>query len=487
MSAVPQASKVPVATIAAIAAAALLLAGCAGVAPDGGFGTVAAGTRERIGAEPRIARDDAAARALQQEVRAMLAGPLDMDGAVRVALLNHPGLQASYWQVGIAQADLMQASRLRNPGFGFRRVGGGGDIEIERSVTVGLAGALTLPLASRLEARRFEQVKLEVAYAIERHAAQTRGAWVDAVAAGQALDYARRVDAAARASADLAGRMANAGNMNRLELARQQLFQAETAATLARAGRQAVDARERLTRLLGLWGQDTLYTLPAHLPELPAAPAELAEIERIALAQRLDVRAARLDAEASAANLGLTRATRFVNALEIGAAGKSESGQPHERGYELNIELPLFDWGGARNAKAEAIYMQAVNRVAQAAVTARSEARAGYLGYRNAWEVAAHYRDTIIPLRKRISQEVLLRYNGMLASSLELLADSREQASAVSHYIDALKEFWTAHAELEAALGARVGAQPPAPATPAAQEAHGAGTHGTDMHKEHAE
>jgi outer membrane protein TolC len=474
MKSIPRGAGSSGSVIAALATV-LLLAGCASVAPDGGFGAVAAGTRERIGAEPRIARDAAAMAALQQEVRAMLAAPLDMNGAVRVALLNNPGLQASYWQVGIAQADLVQASRLRNPALAFRRVGGGGDIEIERTLTFNLIGALTTPLASRLEARRFEQVKLDVAYAIEQHAAQTRRAWVDAVAAAQALDYARQVDAAAQASADLAGRMARAGNMSQLELSRQQLFQAETAATLARAGRQAVNAREHLTRLLGLWGQDTHYTLPAHLPELPAAPAELPEVERIALEQRLDVRAAKADAQATASNLGLTRATRFVNALDIGAVSKSETGLPREHGYELSIELPLFDWGGARTAKAEAIYMQAVQRVSQAAVTARSEARAGYLGYRNAWEVAAHYRDTIIPLRKRISHEVLLRYNGMLASSLELLADSREQARAVADYIDALKEFWTAHAELEAALGARVNA---GATNPVAEQ---------NTHKEHAE
>lgn len=454
---------------AAAIAAALALAGCAGVAPDGGFGAVASSTRDRIGAEPRIARDDASSRALRENVRALLAAPLDMDGAVRVALLNNPGLQATYWQVGIAQADLVQASTLRNPALGFKRVGGGGDIEIERTLTVNLVGVLTTPLASRLEARRFEQVKLDVAWAIEQHAAQTRRAWVEAVAASQALDYARQVDAAAQASADLAGRMAKAGNMSQLDLARQQLFQAESAATLARTGKAAVNAREQLTRLLGLWGQDTAYTLPAHLPELPAAPAELPNVERIALEGRLDVRAARFDAQATASSLGLTRATRFINALELGAVSKSETGLPREHGYELSIELPLFDWGGARTAKAEAVYMQAVQRVAQAGVTARSEARAGYLDYRNAWEVAAHYRDTIIPLRKRISGEVLLRYNGMLASSLELLADSREQAAAVASYIEALKDFWTAHANLEAALGARVGAAAP------------------NTHKEHAE
>jgi outer membrane protein TolC len=440
-------------------AAAALLSGCASVAPDGGFGALAQSTRDRIGAEPRMARDETQVRALQENVRAILVQPLDMDGAVRVALLNNPGLQASYWKVGIAQAELVQASRLQNPALDFKRIGGGGDIEIERTLGFNLLGTLLTPLASRLEARRFEQVKLEVAAEIERHAAETRRAWVDAVAAAQALEYARQVGAAAAASAELAGRMARAGSMSKLDLAREQLFHAETGAALAHAGKGAVAARERLTRLLGLWGEDAQYTLPPHLPALPAAPAVLDNVERVALEQRLDVQAAKADAESTAANLGLTRTTRFINALDLAWVNKTESGAPTARGYELTLELPLFDWGGARVARAEATYMQAVQRVAQAAVTARSEARESYLDYRNAWDVAAHYRDHIIPLRKQISQEVLLRYNGMLASPQELLADAREQADAVSAYIEALKAFWTAHANLEATLGARIKGQ----------------------------
>ena len=231
-----------------------LLAGCATVAPDGGFGSVAGATRERIGAEPRLARDDAAGRALAQSVQAMLAKPLGMDDAVKVAVLANPGLQASYWKVGIAQADVAQAGRLQNPVLDFKHVSYGGDVAIERTFTVNLVRLLTMPLASRLEARRFEQVKLEVAREIEQHARDTRIAWVEAVAANQALAYARQVDAAAEASADLAGRMAKAGNMSQLDLAREQVFHAESQAAEARAGKQAVAAREKLTRLLGLWG-----------------------------------------------------------------------------------------------------------------------------------------------------------------------------------------------------------------------------------------
>jgi outer membrane protein TolC len=344
---------------------------------------------------------------------------------------------------------------------------------IERTFTLNLIGLLTMPLESRLEARRFEQVKLEVAREIEQHAHDTRVAWVEAVAAAQSLEYARQVNAAAEASAELAERMSRAGNMSQLDLAREQLYHAEAGAALARAGQQAAASREKLTRLLGLWGKQAQYSLPGHLPELPAAPARLEDIERIALTQRLDVQAAKADAGATASDLGLSRTTRFINVLDLGYVNQTTSNVPTARGYELTLELPLFDWGDARVARAEGVYMQAVHRVAQAAVNARSEARESYLGYRTAYDVAAHYRDHIIPLRKRISQEVLLRYNGMLLSSQDLLADSREQASAVSAYIDALKEFWTAHADLEAALGVRLGAQD--------------GVRQEQKHKEHAE
>jgi outer membrane protein TolC len=341
----------------------------------------------------------------------------------------------------------------------YKHLANGGDVAIERTFTANLIGLLTMPLASRLEARRFEQVKLEVAREIEQHARDTRVAWVEAVAAAQALEYARQVGAAAEASAELAERMARAGNMSQLDLAREQLFHAEAGAALARAGKEAVASREKLTRLLGLWGKDAQYSLPGRLPELPAAPARLEDIERIALSQRLDVQAAKADAEATAADLGLTRTTRFVNVLDLGYVDQTAPRVPTARGYELTLELPLFDWGDTKVARAEGVYMQAVNRVAQAAVNARSEARESYLDYRTAYDVATHYRDHIIPLRKRISQEVLLRYNGMLLSAQDLLSDSREQASAVSAYIDALKEFWTAHAKLEAALGVRLDAE----------------------------
>jgi outer membrane protein TolC len=446
----------------------MLVAGCAGVTPDGGFDAVARGAQARGKPEPKIMRSEADERAIQGTVRALLARPLAMEDAVRIALLNHPGLQASYWDVGIAQADLAQAARLQNPSFGFKRLsGGGGALEIERSLSLGLVNALTLPLSKRVESARFESARLAVGIEIERHALETRRAWIEAVAAHQGLAYARRVHAAANASAELMGRMSRSGNASQLDLAREQVFHAEANAGMARAGAQATASRERLTRLLGLWGADTGFTLPERLPELPAAAADIPDPERLAIERRLDVQAARHDAQALAQNLGLTRATRFVNVFELGYERKRETDAPRSSGYAISLELPLFDWGTARVARAEASYMQSLRRVAEAAVNARSRARERYLAYRAAYDLARHYRDTVLPLRKQVSNEVLLRYNGMLASTFDLLTDAREQAAAVNATIDAQKEFWSAHASLEEALGG-----PPAPIAGATHKEH---------------
>ena len=139
----------------------------------------------------------------------------------------------------------------------------------------------------------------------------------------------------------------------------------------------------------------------------------------------------------------------------MGYQRNSETGQPRQTGYEIELRLPIFDWGGARVARADHTYMQAVNRAADVAIRARSEVRESYTAYRTAFDLARHYRDEIVPLRKRISEENLLRYNGMLISVFELLADARQQVAAVNAYLDALRDFWHADASLQFALTGR--------------------------------
>ena len=432
--------------------AAFALSACAGFSADGGFAGVESAAKDRLGKDVKWAKTDADRDALEKRVTELLAKPLSADDAVQIALLNNKGLQAAFAELGITEAELVQAGRLPNPGFSFGRLTRGNEVEIERGIHFNLARLLAMPLISEVEGRRFARVQSEATQQMLSLASQTRKAWIAAVAAGETVGYMQQVRQAAEAGAELGRRMAQAGNWNKITQAREQSFYADAALNLARAERAQLAARERLTRLMGLWAMQTAFTLPARLPDLPAAAQELPGVEQTALAQRLDVQAARLGAEQTAKSLGLTRTTRFINVLELGLVHNNSNEKPTQRGYELRFELPLFDWSGARVARAEAIYMQAVNRAAETAVNARSEVREAYLGYRSSHDMARHYRDEIVPLKKRISEENVLRYNGMLIGVFELLADARSQIAGVNGYIEALRDFWLARADLDMAL-----------------------------------
>ncbi len=444
--------------MASIGVAALMLGACASFSPDGGVGEVASLTRQRTGHMVQPAKTDSDRAAVDDTVRQLLAQPLTADSAVQIALLNNRSLQAALAELGIAEADLVQAGRLRNPGISFGRMRAGLDVEIERGILFDLAGLLTMPIRTSIERRRFGQAQVQAASAAVSLAASTRKAYFTAVAARQTVQFMEQVGMAAEAGAELGRRMARVGNWSQLDAAREQAFQADAVAQTARARHQATAAREQLARLLGLWGAQTAYLLPERLPDLPQTANAINDIESQAMQQRLDIQLARQDAETTASALGLTRATGFINVLHAGYVNKSETGAPRANGYEVELELPIFDWSGAKVAKAEAIYMQSVHRTADVAIRARSEVREAYSAYRTSYDIARHYRDQIVPLRKKISDEVLLRYNGMLIGVFELLADARDQINSVNAAIEAQRDYWHAQTDLQTAINGSGGA-----------------------------
>ncbi|MGF6542183.1 TolC family protein [Paraburkholderia youngii] len=439
-----------------VALAMLFLAGCTTFSKDGGFNTVSSTASERLGKAAVYVKTDEDREAVFRRTQELLAKPLGMDDAVQVALLNNRGLQASYGELGISEADLVQAGRLPNPGFTFSRTHWSDGFGISRAFSMGVLGILTLPVATHIESQRFEETKLETASAMLAVAADTRKAYVSAVAAEQAALYSAQVKDSAEAGAELALRMRQAGNFSKLDYAREQAFYAESVAEVAKARQQSVVAREKLTRIMGLWGSGTQFRLPERLPDLPSDKPQLNDLESFAMQNRLDIQAAKHRTQSVASSLGLSKATRFFNALDVGYLNNFETDKGPEHGYEISVEIPIFDWGSAKVARAEAIYMQSANRLAQTAIDARSEVRESYSAYVTSYDIAKHYRDEVVPVRKTISDEMLLRYNGMLASVFELLADSREQVAAVNGYIDALKDFWLAETDLQQSLGGRL-------------------------------
>ena len=436
----------------ALLTSAAVLGGCTSFSPDGGFAAVEQSTRDKLGKSLLWARSEADQQAIDLRVAELLAQPLTVDDAVQLALLNNRGLQASFHELGITEAELVQAGRLPNPGFSLARLRRGDEIEQERGLHLNIAALIAMPFVVELQARRLAQTQGWVAMGVLQLAADTRKAYYTALAAEQTVRYQRQVRQAADASAELARRMEQVGNFNKLQRAREQMFSADAALNLARAEQAQRATRERLTRLLGVWGAQAGFGLPERLPDLPKTVLDLPDIERQALAQRLDVQGARLATEQTARQLGLTQTTRFINVLDLGLRHNGSNQLPSQRGWEISFELPLFDWGGARLARAEAVYMQALHRAAETAINARSEVREAYTGYRTAHDIARYQRDEVVPLNQRISEENLLRYNGMLIGVFELLADARSQIASVNAAIQALRDFWIAQADLDMAM-----------------------------------
>jgi outer membrane protein TolC len=454
--------------VAAIVAAATSLSACRTFSPDGGMDTVAmvAGTGlNKDVVQVRSAEDETAVRA---RVTRLLHRPLSADAAVQIALLNNLGLQAAYNRLGIAEALAVKASRPPALSFAYSDVSTPIELDIERQIMASLLSLLTMPARTRIAADQFAQAELRAAEETLRVAAETRRAYVRAVAGRQIVAALGEVKGSADASAKLALELTKTGAVNKLDQARQQAFATETGAELAGARLKADAAREQLTRLMGLWHSDLDAYLPSVLPGLPGGLRSRGAVEQDALNARVDVQMARLEMEAMAKSYGLTRKTHFLNVLDAGGISKTQKDRGEKRanggGYELVLEVPLFDFGRANVREAEQRYLEAANRLGQLGVNAASEARQAYGAYRATFAIARKYEGEVLPLHQTISAETELQYNAMQIDAFTLLDVARNRARARVASIEAKRNFWLASADLKAAVlgGGNLASEPDA-------------------------
>lgn len=436
---------------------ALGLSACAGFSRDTGFDSVADSARRHLAVDPAWPRTSDERAKVDAQVAQLLEHPLSAADAVQVALLNNRKLQADFEELGVSEADLVQAGRLPNPRFDLRHAGAGGQYDIEETLSFNLLSLLTMPYARDIEKRRFAQTQNAVVLRIARLAQDTREAYYAAVAAHADSGYRQKVRAAAETSATLARRMVSAGNWNKLDQSREESFYAAAVQGVTQALLADQAAHERLLVLMGLSeepGRGAALQLAESLPELPGGTQERPDVEQAVLQNRLDLKLMRAQIDELRQRLKLTRGTRIVNVLDLGATRVRQGAHdaPFERGYTVTLEVPIFDSGAARLKKSEALYSQAVDRFAQAAIEARSQIRLAYAAYRAAYELALQQRDQVLPLRNSVVAENLLRYNAAQIGIFELLADASEQAAAFDGYILRLRDFWIAKSQLDGAL-----------------------------------
>ena len=441
---------------AAALGGAFLLAACKTFSADGGVEPVAAFAKGELGKDVAAIRNEQDARSARDTVARLLKRPLTADAAVQVALLNNRGLQAAYNELGLAEAAMVRSSLPPNPAISVSRLAGGGELEIERKIIGDILALATLPARAELASKRFEQAQLRAIFDTLRVASDTRRAYYQAVAAGELVRFLNEAQTAARTATQLARRLGESGALNKLDQAREQVIFADITTALANARQRADRERERLVRALGLWGREADVRLARALPKLPARARALPAIEMEAVKRRIDLQIARIEVEALAKSYGLSEATRFINLLEVAGQSKTvhlpDGEVERQRGVEVEFQIPIFDFGQVRVREAEQMYMAAVNRLIEKAVNARSEAREAYRAYRSSYDIAAHYQREVLPLRKIISEETLLRYNAMQIDVFALLAEARQRLAATTAAIEARRDFWIANTNLHVAV-----------------------------------
>lgn len=454
---------------AAALAVPLFLTGCVSAvdysAVNAGFASVSGMTLAATGRDTVWIQNRREAEAAKSRVKQLMTKKtIDADTAVQIALINNKGLQAAYADLGDAAANAWQSTMLVNPTVSLGLTGIGTPGLVAFKAVEGVIASNILALATRksdIEVADVALRKAELAAAVQtlQLAADTRGAWITAVASWETVIQLNQAQATADAASELAKKLGETGSMTKGGQARQHVFYAELAGQTAKARLEARLAKEELTRLMGLWGADLDFQVPNRLPQLPKGLIKREMIEAEALQRRVDLQMAKLDLEVTAKSLKLTEATRYVTDLEILSGFETEreleDGEKHKQttgNVELEFVIPVFDSGQARMRKSELAYMRAANLLAEKAVNVRSEARSAYQAYRSNYDIARHYRNNVVPLRSKIEEESLLTYNGMISNTFELLADSREKVNSILLAVNAKRDFWLSEANLAPAI-----------------------------------
>jgi cobalt-zinc-cadmium efflux system outer membrane protein len=449
-----QSSKVTI----LLMSSAILLGGCASVPREAGFPAVEAAVAERTGQRVRWNRLTAEDRSVDSAVRDLLARPLTADAVAQVALLNNRSLQATYEDLGIAQAEVVQAGLLRNPVFdGEVKFGeGGSGTAVEIAVVQDFLDVFFIPLRKRIAEDAFEATKLRVTGAVLDLAAQTRIAFYAHVAAEQTVEMRQTVMAATDASFDLARRLHAAGNISDLDLAQERALFEEAKVGLAEAEAAVLDSRERMNVLMGVWGTDTAWKSVKRLPDLPSEELALDDAERQAVERSLELAAARSEVQAAAATLGVQRSLGLLPEAEVGASAEREGDGEWAVGPALSLPIPLFDQGQARTAAADSTLQRARQQFIATAVEVRSAARDGRNRVLATRARANYFHQVILPLRREITERTQLQYNAMQIGAFQLLQAKEKEVEAGITYIEALRDYWTARTRMEQIRSGRV-------------------------------
>lgn len=426
---------------------ALLLASCVSVPRDAGVGDVqeALARRGMPPVEWNVEAD-------HERIAAMLQDDLTAEEAVAIAVANNPRLQVTLAGLGIARADLIEASTIANPVFEFElRVPGEPYRPYELRLAQSLIDLIQLPRRRAIGRAAFDAAQMRVSSSVLRFAADVRSSYFELLAATQHVAQSRAITEAARTAAEVAIKQHQAENITDLDLENEQARYEQAKLDLARAERQLLVSREALLRNLGLRDAALEWQVPERFPDLPASEQDQQQLEQLAAQQRLDLAIARREVEIAERGVPISRLAALGEA-DIDVHYEREPSGEHTVGPGIELPIPIFNTGRGARTRAEAELLRARHTLRALEAEASSQLRAAGATLAEARARVEYYRDVILPRRRRIVELTKLEHNAMLAGVFQLLQARQGEAQAESDYIEAQREYWSARTDLDRAL-----------------------------------
>lgn len=419
----------------------------------GGFETL---VNKRIGMELIWQKEEVTRKLSADLVRQLLKKPLTVANAVRIALLNNRNLQATFEEIGIAQADLREAVTVPNPSI---------DFDVQFPVTpntvnrytwlIGqqFAQILMIPLKKRISQQALEAAELRVSSEVLNLVAEVKKAYFTLQADQQLLSYLKVIQETDAASLAFAQLQYQAGNTTELVLLQYQAAYNERRLEIADAESLCEQHREDLNILLGLWGEQTNWKIPNDLPFACSDRFSTRQLESLAVSQRFDLQAAHYKVASLASALGLTKTFRWVSVLDFGFSGERDNDGTLNMGPQFRVELPIFNQGQFRVERAQAELRRAITKFEALAIQIRANVRRFNTQLRIQAAKVQFYQTEAVPTRTQIVHQSMVQYHAMQVSPYTLFLTKAHQLETERNYVLALRDYWIARAELERTVG----------------------------------
>ena len=403
---------------------------------------------------PRL-REGSVSPNIDPTVEKMLDETVDVDAAVRIAILNNRELRAELRELGVPASRVTTAGLIANPTFEVEFLPEL-DSRYELRAEYDLASLILAPLGRAAAMDDLEAARLRAAGAVVQLGYQVRTRFYALQAAMQRHQLAQLTLEAQAAAREAAQALLEAGNIRSLDAASLIAAHERSRVSVATMELEVAERREELQRTLGLHGEYTRWTIAGSLPQAPAEVPVKEDLERDALQANLDLRASRKQLDALAKQSGFVRTRAWlpelaadVHALRV-SDDAEEEGDAWRWGAGFSIQVPLFDRGQGELRGIESQFDATLERYQGLAIDVRSAARDARNRVVSAHARARRYEQVIVPAQRAVLEQTLLQYNAMQLGIFELLQARREVLDVELAYVDTLRDYWTAAAEVQA-------------------------------------